>query len=249
MRKELKEIRKDMLRSVHKTNSSHIGGALSVADIVYTLYENKRKDDVIIFSKGHCSIALYAVLKHKGLMTQKEFDSVCTDGSKYSEHIDRFSNKNIFASTGSLGHGLPMAVGAAMADRNRRVFVVIGDGETQEGTTWEALRMAVQYKLNNLTIIIDYNKLQGLGFTHKMMTEMRLYGSLKEMGGMMINVDGHNPEEIMEAVNAPSKLRPKIIVAYTRKGYPISYMEDMLEWHYRSPNEEQLEQAFRELKR
>jgi len=243
---ELKEIRKDMLRSVHKTNSSHIGGALSVVDILYTLYDNKINEDIIIFSKGHCSIALYAVLKHKGLMTKKEFDSVCTDGSKYSEHLDRFSNKNIFASTGSLGHGLPMAVGAAMADRNRRVFVVIGDGETQEGTTWEALRMAVQYGLENLIIIIDYNKLQGLDKTYKMMTESRLFNSLKGMGCRVLNVDGTSNKDLYEALFFKD-LRPRIIIAHTIKGHPISYMCDKLEWHYKSPNEEQLEQAFRDL--
>jgi len=241
------KLRKECLKQVFKNKSSHIGGVLSVIDILKILYDYKKEKDIVILSKGHCSLALYSVLKNKGLLSQKEFDNVCVDGGTLCGHLDKKSNKHIFCSTGSLGHGLPIGVGAALADRNRMVYVIMGDGETQEGTTWEAIRMAVQYGLENLIIIIDYNKLQGLDKTYKMMTEARLFNSLKGMGCRVLNINGTSNKDLYEALFFKD-LRPRTIIAHTIKGYPISYMQDRIEWHYKNPDDKLLIQALKELK-
>jgi transketolase len=245
----------DMLTSV---NSSHLGCCFSIVDILTVLYHNfldidriKTQDqnrDFFILSKGHGAAALYATLASVGIIPPDML-------TKYHRgflagHPTRTPAYGIEASTGSLGHGLPMGVGLALAAKNDKrsshIYVLMGDGECQEGTTWEALTLAARYNLNNLTIIIDANNLQGIDRCSDVMT-----GSLAEkfeaFGCQSHHVDGHSYQALNNVIASCGQHNcPDVIIAKTTKGKGLSFIEDKLEWHYKSLKPEQYVAAKKE---
>lgn len=261
--KTAKEIRKSILRMHFLSQESHIGSALSCVDILTVLYfrildiNPKKPTDKnrgrFILSKGHAASALYAVLAEKGFFSKNILNSFCKDNSKLPGHSTINTVPGIEASAGSLGHGLPMATGMALADKKdkklSRVFVLISDGECDEGTTWEAALFSSHHKLDNLTAIIDYNKLQALGKTNEILNLEPLKDKWISFGWNVKEINGHNFNEIENALkpNNLHKNKPYVIIAHTIKGKGISFMENKLAWHYKSPNREQYNLALKEL--
>lgn len=257
---KLKEIRQTIVKMVHKANVSHIGAALSVVDILYTLYFrvanvtakniNDKNRDIIILSKGHASAALYSVLYHKGFISKELIDNYSIDGGSLPCHIDKEKSPFFEVSAGSLGHGASLGAGFALAKKmdgnSGRVFVICGDGECNEGSVWEALMFASSNKLNNYVFIVDYNKFQGFGATNEVINQQNLAKRVEAFGFETYCVDGNNIEELEKVLNKkPDK--PVAIIADTIKGRGVSFMENRLEWHYKSPNDEQLEIALQEI--
>lgn len=255
-----KSIRINALRMVAKARASHIGSALSIADIVAVLYGGllnidptfpRHADrDRFILSKGHACVAVYAVLAELGFF---QIDDLNTYGDDYSPLMNHISHKvpGVEFSTGSLGHGLPFGVGKALfAKKNNfdwRVFVLLSDGELDEGSNWEAMMFAAHHNLGNLTAIIDYNKLQSLAGTQETLGLEPLVDKFRAFGAEVIEVDGHNHNEVVNAFQVSSFNRPKVVIAHTIKGKGVSFMENQILWHYRSPTEEQLKQAIQEI--
>ena len=256
----LKEIKKTILYMVHKADVSHIGSAFSIVDILYTLYYNvanisqqnitSPNRDIIILSKGHASAVLYSVLYHRGFISYESIESYSIDGGTLPCHIDKEKSPFFEVSTGSLGHGLSLAVGMALAKKMNKnlghVFVICGDGECNEGSIWEAIMFASTHKLNNLTVIVDFNNLQAFGATNTVINQCNLSDRFKVFGFDSSDINGHNHQEIEQALRQRGE-KPIAIIAHTIKGKGISYMENKLEWHYKSPNDEQLALALTEL--
>lgn len=257
LKETAKEVRKKILKMIYDSQFSHIGSALSCSDIMTVLYfkilsvdpENPTKEDRdrFILSKGHACTALYAVLAQRGFLPQEILDSYSKDGSKIFGHSTMNSSFGIETSTGSLGHGLPIGNGMALA--GNRAFVLMGDGECDEGSVWEAALFASHHKLDNLTAIIDYNKIQAFGDTNKVLNLEPLRDKWISFGWAVKEIDGHNLEEIEETLkNLPfEEGKPNLVIAHTIKGKGVSFMENKLAWHYKSPTKEQYEQALNEL--
>ncbi|RAI15901.1 MAG: transketolase [Candidatus Melainabacteria bacterium] len=257
---DIKEIRKTILKIVNKANVSHIGSALSVVDILYSLYFkvanisfkniNNKNRDIIILSKGHSSAALYSVLYHRGFLGKDKIEKYSLDNGTLPCHIDREKSPFFEVSSGSLGHGASLGVGFALAKKidkcSGRVFVICGDGECNEGSVWEALMFASSHKLNNFVFIVDYNKLQGFGKTNEIIDQSNLEDRIKTFGFQTYSIDGNNIKEVTETLLKTSD-KPIAIVANTVKGKGVSFMENRLEWHYKSPNDEQLKEALKEI--
>lgn len=242
------------------SHSSHIGSCLSIADILYVLYfkvlnvdpEHPQKPDrdKFILSKGHGSAALYATLAERGFFTKDYLNRFHIDDGVLPGHLDREAVPGVEASAGSLGHGLSIGIGMAVANRQTRnpgkVVVLLGDGECNEGSVWEGVMLAATLKLTNLTAIIDYNKLQSFGRTNEVINQENMAERWKVFGWEAYEVNGHDLRELEEVLRAP-QAAPKAVIAHTVKGKGVSFMEDRLEWHYKSPTREQYEQACREL--
>lgn len=257
---KLKEIKQTLVKMVHRANVSHIGSAMSVLDILYILYFKTAnisnlniKDpdrDIVILSKGHASAALYSVLYHRGFISKEMIENYSIDNGSLPCHIDKEKSPFFEVSAGSLGHGLSIGAGMALAKKinknTGRVFVICGDGECNEGSVWEAVMFASSQKLNNLTFIVDFNKLQGFGATNSVINQNNLKERLLTFGFDAYSIDGHNHKEIENALQYKSE-RPIAIIADTIKGNGVSFMENKLEWHYKSPNDEQLEIALKEI--
>lgn len=267
MRKNSEElawlIRRHGIEMTHLSGGSHIGAILSVADIVAVLYSNILKYDAnnpkweerdrIIFSKGHAGAAIYAVLAESGFFNVEELKTHYQNGSRLSGHVSHYL-PGIDLSTGSLGHGLPVAVGMAYVakkeNKNHRVFCILGDGECNEGSVWEAIMFANQYELNNLVAIIDRNKIQSLDFCENTMKLDPLKNKFKNFGWNVIEIDGHNHEELTKSLEKTNISKPTMIIANTIKGKGISFMENNILWHYRFPhNGWEYDQAITELHR
>ncbi len=260
MHKIANEIRKNLLIMNARSYAPHSGTALSIVDILVVLYfrvlniDSKfpldPKRDRLILSKGHGSSALYATLAEKGFFDKNLLDKFYLDGGKLPGHLDKDSVAGIEVSSGSLGHGLSLGLGMAMANTmdsiDSKVFVISGDGELNEGSMWEAIMFAGHLKQKNLTLIVDYNKLQGYGKTHEVINMEPLGDKFKAFNWDVFEIDGHNFEEI-EKTLLVSTDKPKAIIANTIKGKGVSYMENQFVWHYKSPNDEQLKQALGEL--
>lgn len=257
-----RHIRARAVEMVARANASHIGGALSMADLLAVLYgevlrvraEEPRwpERDRFILSKGHSCTALYAALALRGFFPEEELKTYGRDGARLMAHISH-KVPGVEFSTGSLGHGLPFGCGKALA-ANRlgqpwRVFVMLSDGELDEGSNWEAILFAPQHRLDNLTAIVDYNKIQSLGSVSEVLELGPLAEKFRAFRWAVREIDGHNHGEIRAALGAlpwePG--RPNCLIAHTVKGKGVSFMENKLLWHYRSPNAEQLQQALREL--
>ncbi len=233
----------------HYSHASHVGAALSVVDILYAIYTraadiNKDnvedlKRDKVILSKGHASIALYAVLAQIGILDDELLERYYIDDGVLPGHLDKDSVLGVDCSAGSLGHGLPIGVGMALAHQDKRVFVVIGDGELNEGSVWEALIFSGKKSLSNLTIIVDSNNLQGFAKCDEIADYSKLADTLNNFGLDAVEVDGHDIEALGQALNT-NATKTKVIVAKTVKGKGVSYMENEFVWHYKSPNDEQL---------
>lgn len=253
-------VRKGALKMVHRAKASHIGSALSIADILAVLYgntlhfrlgdENWSQRDRFILSKGHACVAVYSTLAEVGII---ERDQLETYGDDFSWLMNHISHKLIGVefSSGSLGHGLPFGVGKALSAKisgeTWRTFVLLGDGEMDEGANWEALMFASHHKLSNITAIIDYNKLQSLDSVANTLGLEPLVDKLKSFGCSVHEIDGHDHKLIAEALSDLSDDKPTVIVAHTIKGKGVSFMENRVEWHYKNPNDEQLKAALAEL--
>jgi transketolase len=257
-----RKIRAHALRMVHLSKASHIGSCLSIADVLAVLYSRVLRIDAtnpsdperdrFILSKGHAAAILYAVLAECGFFPVSALAGYCKDGSLLTGHISH-SVSGVEVSTGSLGHGLPISAGmavAAKADRRQsRVFCLLSDGECDEGSTWEAVLFASHHRLDNLVAIVDFNKIQSFGTVAEVLSLDPLAEKWRAFGWHTIEIDGHDHGEIERVVtNAPQVPgRPSAVIAHTVKGRGVSFMENKLEWHYKSPSDEQLAKALAEL--
>lgn len=259
---EAKKNRKTMLKMISETNSSHVGSCFSIADILTVLYKNildipspdDPNRDIFILSKGHAAVALYVVLASRGFISQELLETYAHDGSRLAGHVIKGSAPGIEATAGSLGHGLPMLAGFALANKlnDRRFYCLLGDGECNEGSVWEAASFCGHFKLNNVTAIIDCNKQQGLGHTVGIMDMCNMVERWRAFGWETIEVDGHNFEDLQKVLtyshhSRKDSAKPLAIVASTVKGKGVSWMEDNLAWHYKSPTAEQLQSAIEEI--
>lgn len=265
--KELRDLsrllRKDILRIVTLAKEGHIASALSCIDILSVLYfrvMNINPDfpdwqgrDRFILSKGHASSALYAALARRGFFSLNELDTVGQRFSKFGAHPDKDKVPGIEASSGSLGHGLSIGIGMALAakrDRRKsRIFVLLGDGECQEGSVWEAVAFAAMHKLDNLVAIIDYNKQQAIGFLRNIVELCPLADKWKAFGWHTQEVNGHDHRKLLEVFSKiPFKKKsPNVIIAHTVKGKGVSFMEKAIMWHARATTEAEFIQALREI--
>lgn len=255
------KIRKHILNMVHNSGGSHIASGLSIVDIISVLYNeilkvdnnNPKWDsrDRFILSKGHACTPIYAALAELGFFSMYDLELYGKNDSILMNHI---SHKvlGVEFSTGALGHGLPFGVGKAKAakilNENWKTFVLLSDGELDEGSNWEAFMFAAHHKLNNLTAIIDYNKLQSLNTVENTLNLEPLAAKFESFGWDICEVDGHNYEELAIELKQIHDFKPRIIIAHTTKGKGVSYMENKVEWHYKTPNKEELEIALNELK-
>jgi transketolase len=253
------QIRVNALKMVTAAKASHIGSALSIADIVAVLYGkilNTNSDhaefakrDRFILSKGHACVAIYVALSKLGFFPEENLKNY---GKNYSNLMNHISHKvpGVEFSTGSLGHGLPFGVGKALFSKRQkrdwRVFVLLSDGELDEGSNWEALMFAAHHRLNNLTAIIDYNKLQSLTSIEGTLRLEPLADKFRAFGADVYEVDGHDHDKLLNVFQHQSEA-PKVIIAHTIKGKGVSFMENSVLWHYRSPSLEQLAQAIAEI--
>ena len=241
-------IRIKSLQMVNGAKSSHIGSCLSVADLLAVLQALIQVNDgFLIFSKGHAAAALYASLHNYGKISEEELLTFGSNGSNLIGHVNHSIN-GIHFSTGSLGHGLPIGVGVAVASKHKQVYVVMSDGELNEGTTWESLAIASQLGLANLTIIIDLNGIQSFGKTAEILDLEPLVDKFLSFKWLCVQIDGHSVSDIYEALTTSTQHKPKVIIARTIKGKGISEMEGKLEWHYRSPTDQQLNSFIQEIK-
>lgn len=259
------KIRRDAIEMTHISHGSHIASVLSVADIIAVLYADILKYDInnpkwekrdrIILSKGHAGAAIYSALAEVGFFDTKELKTHYANGSKLSGHVSHKGVPGVDLSTGSLGHGLPVGAGMAIsAKRNNedyKTFVILGDGECDEGSVWETALFANHYKLNNLIAIIDHNKMQSMDFCENTIKLEPLAEKWKSFGWNVKEVDGHNHNELRETLqNIDYTLeKPTMIIANTIKGKGISFMENNIVWHYRPPEGQDYTKAIEELER
>lgn len=237
-----KEIRKTIIETAHLSGSGHVGSALSCVDIMTVLYweimrmDPWRERDIFILSKAHAAMALYSTLAIKGIMEKSILAGYLQDNGTLPAHLDKFRGKGIEVSAGSLGHGFNMGLGIAYGFKkkqsNRNVYVVIGDGESQEGSVWEGVLFASRLGIDNFTAIIDYNNLQGYGRACEICSYEPVADKWTAFGWNAIEVDGHDMEALADALRENSGGRPKVIIARTIKGKGVSFMEDQLIWHY-----------------
>jgi transketolase len=257
-----KSIRSQALQMVHRARASHIGSALSICDIVAVLYgrtlhvDPKQptwdKRDRFILSKGHACVAVYAALAECGFIGRDDLLSYGLDHSVLMNHISH-KVAGVEFSTGSLGHGLPFGVGKAIAAKRRdqswRTFVILSDGELGEGSNWEAMMFASHHQLEKLVAIVDYNKLQSLTTVDKTLRVEPLADKARAFGWSVREVNGHDHNLLENSLgSAPWEAgKPSFLIAHTTKGKGVSFMEDSVEWHYKSPTAEQLVQALKEI--
>ena len=253
-----KEIRSQTLDMVYKAKASHIGGAFSMADILAVLYggvlnidpANPSLDDRDRFylSKGHACTSLYATLALRGFFSTELLSTYTKDNSLFLAHTSH-KIPGVEFSAGSLGHALSVACGIAYAGKLKktswRVYALLSDGELDEGSNWEAILFAPAHKLYNLTLIIDYNKIQSLGTVKEVLDLHPLNDKFAAFGWNVVEIDGHDVNEIEEAFDTAKVFteKPTVIIAHTIKGKGVDFMEDKLLWHYKSPTEEQYSNA------
>lgn len=256
-------VRKDIVEQVYRAKSGHPGGSLSIADVLTVLYFNNMNIDVnnskwedrdrFVLSKGHCSPALYGVLAERGFFPVEDLKGFRSIDSVLQGHPDMKYIKGVDMSSGSLGQGLSAANGMALSgkihNKNYRVYAALGDGEIAEGQIWEAAMFAAHYKLDNLTAFVDVNGLQIDGPTCEVMNSEPIDKKFEAFGWNVIKIDGHNYSEIDSAIAKAkeAKEKPTAIICKTTKGKNVSFMENQAKWHGSAPNEEQYNQAIREL--
>ena len=248
----IRNIRVNILKKTYQANSSHIGSCYSIVEILYALYFLKlKKKDTFILSKGHAALALYCTLFEKKILSKASLDSYGKNNTTLMAHASH-KVKGVEFSTGSLGHGLPYATGKALGEKinksKNKIYVLISDGELNEGTTWESLLFASFHRLDNLFIIIDYNKIQSLDFVKKVLKIEPLRQKLTSFNCNVFNIDGHNINQIVKSLKPKNNNKPNIIIANTIKGKGVKFMENTVLWHYKSPNEKELSDAMKDLK-
>lgn len=253
-------IRRLSLEMVHRAKASHIASALSIADILAVLYgaimryQASSPDfadrDRFILSKGHACVAVYAAITEAGFIDPSELDTYGNDFSWLMNHISH-KVPGVEFSTGALGHGLPFAVGKALYAKRFNLpwhtYVILGDGEMDEGSNWEALMFASHHQLSNLTAIIDCNNLQSLTSVEKTLSLEPLDDKLRSFGADVFEVDGHAHSELIEAIQHDRAKQPRVVIARTIKGKGVSFMENQVEWHYKNPDDIQLMNALKEI--
>ena len=264
LQEKAKEIRRGIIEQVYKAQSGHPGGSLSIADILTVLYFKEMNIDVknpqwedrdrLVLSKGHCSPALYSCLANKGYFEKEKLQTFRNIDSNLQGHPDMNKVPGVDMTSGSLGQGLSvangMAISAKLDSKDYRVYCILGDGEIEEGQIWEAAMASSKYKLDNLCVIIDNNNLQIDGTIEEVMSSYPIDEKFRSFGFQVINIDGHDIDEIIKAfeVSKNVKDKPTCIRAKTTKGKGVSFMEDQVGWHGKAPNEEQYNQAMEELK-
>lgn len=262
LKKKAYELRKDVVDMIYRAKTGHIGGDLSVMEILVDLYykqmnvtpENFKDDDHdrFVMSKGHSVEALYAVFADRGFFPKEDLKTFATFGSKYIGHPTNKVN-GIEMNTGSLGHGLGVGFGMAIAgkmdEKNYRVYVVMGDGELAEGSVWEAAMAGSHYQLDNLTAFVDRNHLQISGTTEQVMNQKSQEKRWAAFGWNVISVPGNDLDAIDNAVELAKKVKgkPTVIIAHTVKGCGISFVENQVGWHHHVPNDEEYQAALKEL--
>jgi transketolase len=261
--KHAQNIRANIVRGTHSAKSGHPGGSMSIADILAFLYFNEMNIDPknptmegrdrLVLSKGHCAPGLYAALAERGFFDPREMTGLRTLGHFLQGHPDMKKVPGVDMSSGSLGQGFSIANGMALYGKIQkkpfRVYAILGDGELQEGQIWEAAMSAAHYKLDNLTVIVDNNNLQIDGEISKVMSPYPLDEKFAAFGFNVINIDGHNYDEIKAAFRQARavKGKPTAVIAKTIKGKGVSFMENSAKWHGTAPNAEQAEAAIKEL--
>jgi transketolase len=260
-----KNIKVSALKMVHHAKSSHIGSCFSIADIMSVLYTGAMNiapetvddpdRDRLILSKGHAAAILYSSLAHAGFIPVAQLETYCDNGSPLSGHATHCNNPGVELSTGSLGHGLAVGIGFSLAAKQNkgtaRTYVILSDGECDEGSNWEGILFAPHHNLDNLVVIVDYNKIQSFGRVEEVLDLHPFVGKWQAFNWNVIAIDGHDHDEIHKALSSASeyKGKPTVIIANTVKGQGVSFMEDTLLWHYKSPSEEQLAEAIEEIER
>lgn len=250
-------IRREIIEMAYRSGGPHVGSALSCTDILATLYfstlrlERWELRDIFILSKAHAAMALYAALSVRGIMSADLLNGYCQENGLLPAHLDIKTGHGVECSGGALGHGLNIGIGMAYGFKKqasgRRVFVLIGDGESQEGSIWEGAMFAPKMGLDNFTAIMDYNNLQGYGCPRDICSFEPVAAKWEAFGWYVCLVDGHDYGSILQALSENSLGKPKIIIARTVKGKGVSFMEDQLIWHYYIVTEEHRANALREL--
>lgn len=258
-----KRLRRDIVTMIGKAGSGHPGGSLSAVEIVVTLFwkilRHKPADpawndrDRFVLSKGHAAPVLYAALAECGYFPVSELATLRQIDSRLQGHADRTATPGVEMSSGSLGQGLSFATGTALAGRLDkqpwRVYALLSDGECDEGQTWEAVMAAAMFKVDNLTAIVDNNGIQLSGFNRDIMNIDPLNKKWDAFGWHVIEIDGHDLKQVLEALNKAREIKgkPTVIIAHTIKGKGVSFMENNVDFHGKAPNAEQLEKALKEL--
>ncbi len=257
------QIRRSIVTTIGAAKLGHVGGDLSVTDILTTLFFGVLRYDAneptwpdrdrFILSKGHCAVALYSTLALAGFIPQTLLATFAGPLSLLNGHPNRRKIPGVESNTGPLGHGLPVGVGCAIAAKlagsQRRTFVVLGDGELQEGSNWEAAMAASHRSLGSLTAIVDRNRLQQGAKTEDTNSLEPLAAKWKSFGWETIELDGHDYDALFDALAAPPRDKPRCIIATTHKGRGVSFMEDGVEWHHKVPSPEQVQMALAEFAR
>jgi len=255
-----KRIRINTIKMVNRGGSSHIGSVLSVCDILAVLYGNIlkfksnkpkwEKRDRFILSKGHAGAGVYAVLAEFDFFPQKWLERHCQNGSLLSGHVSHQGIPGVELSTGSLGHGLPVGVGMAYAaklgKKEHKIYVLISDGELDEGSNWEGVLFSSHHQLSNLTVIIDRNKLQSMDTTENTLSLEPLVDKWEAFGWHVSIINGHDHEQLTHALKK-SMDNPHCIIANTVKGKGVSYMENQIAWHYKTPQQQKFKQALQDI--
>lgn len=253
---KVNNVKKNILQASYSGKEGHVASALSIVDILFVLYDsvmNLSLDnlqsydrDFLILSKGHASLAHASILEANKFITKNELMSYCSHESILGGHLDKRKVPGVEASTGSLGHGIAISIGIALASKikkiENRIFVIVGDGECNEGTFWESMLLGANHDLNNLCCVIDYNR-----SNDRALKLDSLEDKLVAFGWSVEVIDGHSHKEIIHSTNNISPNKPKAIIANTIKGCGIKEMENNPAWHHRIPSEEELNEMLREL--
>ena len=261
LRSEAQRVRRSVVEMIGRARLGHIGGDFSVSDILTTLFfsvlrvdpanPGAPQRDRFILSKGHCAAALYSTLALRGFFPLEELKTFVAPLSPLNGHPNRRKVPGVEANTGPLGHGLPIgvgtAIGARLANADWRTFVVLGDGELQEGSNWEAAMCAGHRELDNLVAVIDRNRLQQGARTEETNRLEPLGDKWRAFGWDVVSVDGHDHAALYEVLRSPHPGKPRCVIANTIKGKGVSFIEDRVEWHHKTPTAEQVELALREL--
>ena len=261
-----RRLRIHALNMVHRAGAAHIGGALSMADLLAALYHPhlgrlnvdplqpaKPDRDRFVLSKGHSCVGLYSAIALAGFIEEGELESYANDGSRLMSHVSH-KVPGIEFSTGSLGHGLPFATGLALGAKRKqeswRTAVIVSDGELDEGSNWEAILFAGHHQLDNLWLIVDFNKIQSLGDVNQVLRLDPLPDKFKAFSWHVVEIDGNDVAQCHRTLaldKPPQPGQPTVVVAHTKKGAGVDFMEDKLLWHYKTPDKEQLAAAMKQL--
>jgi transketolase len=246
-----RDVRKQLLKISNSAKSSHLGSSLSIVDILVVLYKSILKKNIFILSKGHACLALYCILQKFNYISKKVLQSYGKNKTILLSHVSH-KVPGVEFSTGSLGHGLPYGVGRALAEKinkkKKKIYILISDGELNEGTTWESLLFASFHRLDNLIIIIDYNKIQSLDYTKNILKLEPIEKKFISFGCKVKRINGHNFVQLYKSLSFNNKDKPLVIICDTIKGKGISFMENSILWHYKSPSNDELKEAIEELK-